>query len=76
MYTKKNLAKELIEMANNDFSVKKISDWAHLKYLDHARQMDNKTDDAIMTLITMDAGEEFELTKEEILEIANKLLNE
>lgn len=73
MYTKHEFGKQLAEQVNNKYDVPYLSFWAHEKYLDHANQIDSETRAAIMKVIAMDEGDEFVLTKEELLELAAKL---
>lgn len=70
MYTKFDFGKQLEEQVNNGYDITYLSFWAHEKYLDHANQLDKETHDAIMTVIAMDEGDEFILTKEELLKLA------
>lgn len=73
MYTKYDFGKELAEQVNKKYDISYLSYWAHEKYLDHARQLDDETYDAIMTIIAMDEGDQFTLTKEELLKLASDL---
>lgn len=73
MYTKFDFGKELAEQVNKKYDIIYLSNWAHRKYLDHANQLDEETDNAIMAIIAMDEGDEFVLTKEELLKLASDL---
>lgn len=73
MYKKFDFGKELAEQVHNKYDITYLSNWAHKKYLDHANQLDDETEIAIMTVIAMDEGEEFILTKEELLKLATDL---
>lgn len=73
MYTKFDFGKELAEQVNKKYDVSYLAYWAHEKYLDHANKLDEATRDAIMTVIAMDEGNEFVLTKEELLKLAADL---
>ena len=73
MYSKYEFGRELIEQVNKKYDITYLSNWAHRKYLDHANQLDDETDNAIMTVIAMDEGEEFVMTKEELLKLAADL---
>jgi len=70
MYKKFDFGKELAEQVNNKYDITYLANWAYSKYLDHANQLDEETRDAIMTVIAMDEGDEFVLTKEELLKLA------
>lgn len=73
MYVKHEFGKQLAEQVNKKYDATYLSYWAHEKYLDHANQIDDETLSAMMTVITMDEGEEFVLTKEELLKLAADL---
>lgn len=73
MYTKNDFANELISEVNKNFDLIRISKWAHKKYIDHGPDLDNQTYIAMMKVIAMEEGEQFELTKDELLKIANDL---
>ena len=73
MYTKFDFGKKLAEQVNKKYDITYLSNWAHRKYLDHANQLDEETDNAIMKIIAMDEGDEFVLTKEELLNFAADL---
>lgn len=73
MYTKLDFGKELAERVNKNYDITFLSNWAHRKYLNYANQLDEETDKAIMTIITMDEGDEFVLSKEELLKLASDL---
>lgn len=73
MYTKYEFGKQLAEQVNNKYDVSYLSFWAHEKYLDNANQIDRETRAAIMKVIAMDEGDEFVLTKEELLKLAADL---
>ena len=73
MYTKKDFGRELAIEINKNFNTIRISRWAHEKYLDHCAELDKETDSAMMTVIVMEEGEQFERTKEELLKFADDL---
>lgn len=73
MYKKFDFGKELAEQVNKKYDISYLAHWAHRKYLDHANELDNETDKAMMTVIAMDEGDEFVLTKEELLKLASDL---
>ena len=73
MYRKFDFGKELAEQVHSKYNITYLSDWAHSKYLDHANQLDDETENAIMTVISMDEGDQFILTKDELLKLASDL---
>jgi len=73
MYSKHEFGKQLAEQVNKKYDVTYLSYWAHEKYLDHANKIDDETLSAMMTVIAMNEGDEFVLTKEELLKLATDL---
>ena len=73
MYKRFGFGKQLAEQVNHKYDISYLSYWAHEKYLDHDNQLDEETRAAIMTVIAMDEGDEFVLTKEELLKLAADL---
>lgn len=73
MYKKFDFGKELAVQVDRHYGVTSLANWAHRKYLDHANQIDKDTRAAIMKIIAMDEGDEFVLTKEELLNLASDL---
>ena len=73
MYLKSEFGKQLAEEVNKKYDITYLSNWAHRKYLDHANQIDKETRAAIMKVIAMDEGDEFVLTKDELLKLAADL---
>jgi hypothetical protein len=73
MYKKHEFGKQLAEQVIKKYEATYLANWAHRIYLDHANQLDDETRDAIMTVIAMDEGDEFVLTKEELLKLAADL---
>lgn len=73
MYTKLDFGRELAEQVNREYDISQLSFWAHEKYMDYANQLDKETRKAIMLIIAMDEGDEFVLSKEELLKLASDL---
>jgi len=73
MYKRNDFGRELEIQINKNFDIDELSDWAHEKYLDNARSLDRETQSAIMKVISMTEGEQFEYTKEELLDFAKSL---
>jgi hypothetical protein len=73
MYTKYDFGRQLAEQVDKKYDIAYLSYWAHEKYLEHANQLDKETRAAIMTIIAMSEGNEFILTKQELLKLASDL---
>jgi len=70
MYTKKDFGRELEQEIKKYFDTNRLSEWAHDKYLTHAKTLDKETYDAIMTIVFM-SEEGFEMPKENVLKLAD-----
>lgn len=66
IYTKEQFIKEVEFMIENGYSTSSIAKSIWEKYSDVCDQIDAELDSAMMTLIAMDEGKEFEMNKEEI----------
>lgn len=73
MYTKKDFAQELRGELSKKYNIHHLSRWAHDKYLDHASELDQETYKAIMIVIAMENGPEFEMTEEEFKKFLDEL---
>jgi hypothetical protein len=75
-YTKKEfglgLKAQLLQ--RNDYS--KISKWAFKIYIDEGLRFEDDLDYIVLKLIAMEEGPEFIFSKEDLLILANKLINE
>ena len=71
--SRKEFASSLIDQLRMGFDVSRISRWALTMYLDRSLEGDNELKEAIMDLITMDQGREFEFTEEELYGLARRL---
>lgn len=75
MYSRYDFGKDLEAELKKDFNIKNLSKWAYLTYLDKKysdREIINKV---IFKIMSMEEGDEFLLTKEELLNIAKELQN-
>jgi hypothetical protein len=73
MYTKFDFGRELAEEVNKKYDVLHLSNLAHEKYLDNAACIDKETRAAIMKVVAILEGEEFEITREQLLQLAARL---
>jgi hypothetical protein len=64
----------LLDKVKGDFDISEISKIAYKIYLDHGREFNKNQDDMLMSLIVLSEGEEFELSKDEIILIIDKLV--
>ena len=76
-YTKKMFANELIQKLKEEpFSILKMSRWCNRIYIDHLREMDEVLHYLVFELSTMEDDPQFEYTKEELILLAEKIINE
>jgi len=75
-YTKKEFGLKLKShiLANKDFN--EISDWAHDVYLDYGMSFEQNFQYDVLKLVAMQEGPEFILSNEQLLSLADKLINE
>lgn len=72
-YLKKQFARELREQLHLGYDVKRISRWAfdiHFKYCD---KFEPGLRDAVMEIVIMEEGFEFEMSEDELLKIVKNL---
>ena len=73
-YTKKQFVQELKQQLQYGYDIQEVANWAYLLRIDRYREIDDsELDDIIYTIHMMEAGPEFELSEEEILDLINKL---
>lgn len=56
------------------YEPRRLARWAYLTYLDHANELEPGLYDELMKVATMEEGPQFEMTKEEIEQLAENLL--
>ena len=66
IYSKEQFIKEVEFMLKNDYTQSSIAKAIWEKYSDLSGQIDDELDSAMMTLIMMDEGDEFEMSNKEI----------
>jgi hypothetical protein len=74
MYTKTQFGLELKKRVQNKQDTFKIGEWAHTMYLEHIEDIDLEFRDILLTLNTMELGEEFAYSYEELVKIADDLI--
>ena len=74
-YTKKEFGVELHAqlLLGNDYN--EISNWAFQIYINHGLEFEKNLDNFVLKLIAMQEGPEFILSKEELRNLANELIN-
>jgi hypothetical protein len=74
MYCKERIGKELKEKINQRMSVADISKWALEVYLTDIAANDSELDAILSKLMMMNEGSDFELSRKELIAIANILI--
>jgi hypothetical protein len=72
-FSASHFARSLIEMVEKNTCPEEIGKWTYSIF--HQYKVSEVIEDKLMSLIVMEEGKEFELSKEEILQIANELIN-
>ena len=75
MYTKIDFAKELKEKIENEKSLEEIGIWAHEIYMSYEDTTDGPFLNLLTALGTVELGEEFAMSYEELNEVADKLMH-
>lgn len=73
-YRKKDFGLRLKEQLAIGYDVVRVARWTHQEFLDHCRELEPGLQPAMMKLIAMEEGPEFEMSKQEIQTFANELL--
>ncbi len=74
MFTKQQFGQELKNRLIKKQSMQKLAFWLHSVYLSIEAEKDSSLNDVVYALMMMDAGPEFELSYEELDQIADKLI--
>jgi hypothetical protein len=56
------------------YEPRRLARWAYVTYLDHANRLEPGLYDELMKVATMEEGPQFEMTKQEIEQLAEDLL--
>jgi hypothetical protein len=73
-YTAGDFARALLNELQKDFDIVCLSRWAMRIYLMHCREMEPQLQSEVMTVVAMEEGPEFELTKDELVQLAHRLM--
>lgn len=74
MYTRKLFGIDLKNKIEQKELIPRIGEWAHAIYLQHIEDIDLEFRDILLRLNTMELGQEFEFSYEELEKIANDLI--
>ena len=75
IYTHQDFGRELLAEIDKDYDTIRLAKWAFSKYMDpEVKVEDSKVDDAMMTIVAMEEGPEFEYSEAELREFAQKLI--
>lgn len=73
-YTKKDFAEDVLREIGNGFDVVRLARWAMRLYSCRIRDLDAGVKEAIMDVVVMAEGPEFEMTERELREFAERLM--
>ena len=72
-YTKKDFALGLTQQLRSHYDVVKMARWAFREFLDHTKELETGLEEEIMKVVSMEEGPQFEMTAQEIQELADEL---
>jgi len=75
MNIKIDFSNELLIQIKTKVSILKISEWAYDFFQNNCRSIDKSFEYDIMKIVSIQEGDEFELTYDELKDIANKYIN-
>lgn len=73
-YDDKSLAEDIKIMVDKKYTPKAIADWAHQIHMKSNDTFTEKGRNALLTLMAMDEGTEFELNGQDLRDLAAELL--
>ena len=73
-YDDQELAKDILIMVDKKYTPKAVSNWAHQIHMKADETFTVVGREALLTLIAMDEGPEFELDEQDLKELAKTLL--
>jgi hypothetical protein len=76
LYTKRRFGAQLILELEKGFSIERIAQWADGIHFKHHTEIDNDLNIIIQNLGSIGLGPQFEMTEQEILDLAIKLISE
>ncbi len=74
MYTKNQFGKSLKEKIRSNTDRKAIGEWCYATYFENMLELEDGLRDVLLHLNTMELGEEFYFTYDELDEIADNLI--
>lgn len=72
-YTSGDFARELLGELQKGYDIVRLSRWAMAIYQRYCGETEPELDDEIMKVVAMEEGPEFELSAEELVQLAQKL---
>mgnify|MGYP005849778621 CR=1 FL=1 len=73
-YSSHDFGRDLFDELNRGYDVVRLARWAMATYLKHSSETDPQLDKEIMRIVAMEEGPEFELTEEQLVELAHRLV--
>ena len=73
-YAKRDFGTDLLNEVNRGFDVVRLAGWAMRLYSDRIREFGDGVKDAVMEVVVMEEGPEFEMTEEQLREFAQRLM--
>ena len=73
MYTKIQFLEELKHQCD-DYDIVRTARWAHRVFIEHCQNLEEGLQPFVMKVVSMEEGDEFELSKEELIGEAERAL--
>jgi len=74
-YSKKQFGIELLKEIERNYDVVRLSRWAHSKFFENCRDLEEGLREIMMQIIAMEEGPEFEIPRDELRSLAISLTN-
>jgi len=74
-YTAKDFGLELLDQLKMGLDVVRIARWAHQKYMNFGIEVEESVQQAILQIVAMEEGPEFEMDEKELINFAKNLIN-
>ena len=73
-YALQDFGQDLLQELEQGFNVVRLSRWAMRLYSDPDRDHNDAVDDAVMEVVVMEEGPEFEMSEQELRDFAERLV--
>ena len=75
IYTVKDFGNDIIDQIKIGYDVVRIARWAHQKYMESGIEVEEDVQQAILKIVAMEEGPEFEMDQNELIAFAKGLID-